>query len=178
MAKRTATEADIGSARTDKPVAAASRDLPAGVIATLAALREKEPLLEIIEINEGGGYQRFLVPIRNLDGDLLTYMLTLSRSSSTPAHPSEYYDDEPEGSDKRRQARALCTLMGTYLRSLPDEEQEDWAPGFKSAVDEPLPPDYVVRTSADLQKFCAQAVATPVYGEHNIIATLLFSDYC
>ncbi len=175
MPKRTAEKADITAAPPGKMVYDAA--LPSVVLEQLSAMRDKEPHLEIIEINEEGSYQRFLVPTKSLDQALLIYIVGLTRQPGTPAHPSEYYDTEVKGSADQQQARALCKLMGAYLAAVPDDEQDDLVPDFCTLKREPLPVGHMVRTNEDLHKFCSQAEETLLYS-HNIIATLLISDHC
>jgi len=175
MPKRTADKADITAAPLGKIGYAAA--MTSVVLEQLSTMRDKEPHLEIIEINDEGSYQRFEVPTKSLDKKLLAYILSLKRQPRTPAHPSECYDTEVTGSADQQQARALCKLMGAYIISLPDDEQADLVTDFSALKREPLPAGRMVCTNADLHRFCAQTEETPLFG-NNIIATVLFSDHC
>src|SRR5690606_22837026 len=137
MPKRTAEKADITAAPLGK--VGSDGGLPDIVLEQLSAMRDTEPHLEIIEINEEGSYQRFLVPTKSLDQALLIYIVGLKRQPDTPAHPAEYYDTEVKGSADQQQAQALCKLMGAYLAAVPDDEQDVLVPDFYTLKREPLP---------------------------------------
>ena len=173
MSKRTAAEADIVTASAAKTVI---EGLPSAVFEQLLVTRAKEPQLEILSLYEDGDYERFLVPAKSLDPALLVYMMGLPRQPSTATYPAEYYDSEEEGSPEHQQARALCTLMGAYIRSLPDNEQQDLTADFSKLKRGPLPAGYTVRTNTDLYQFCVHDTPVPP-SAHNILATVVLSNW-